>query len=634
MVAMLFSCTKREDMPAEPDTDVNRIPEEIFIKAAGEDGVMLYSVTQHAKGRKLTFNKVIGYEGRTYSGTVLPDELVSVFDLGTDRLSVTFDDGRCASMDRIKILKLSQTDTAHIRGYIGEPVSFAFDILENTGDTPQCRVTAENVEAYAELDGNRCTISIKSVMEEHGQVQVNLENGLLSATVNITVDAWTITSEGVQEGYIFPEEGGQTQFRVRGDMPDNMKRPLVVSSDAPWLSVETDGDKVTIKAAKSLVPKQRQATVTVMMDGCLPVTAAFSQEDALDNGEGYIKFADRAFRNACLPQVDTDGDGKISFNEAEAITALDVRGKGIKDITGVECFRNIKELDFRDNSVEHADMLTNLPKLHSLDMEGNPLKTFDVSGCQFVFSRCRFDTRIVSSQKVFEPKYKVRYAQVNVSAQCDPGRHGAQVGPVETVYSDGPATDNTVRLLRTHTKGPGYPMVISGVQLIDRELKDGNYKRMVDVVVNTICNGAMKLKPSEYAEYIDFFYTEYASPSRPDPLWEDHWDENFDNILNSLAEYYGPQKMEELGNNLFFYMHVAGCGIITPLGGNGISGQHRKYWHGFYGLCEVGSKAETGEYFECFVNTELPGYMDNTVSGYENALRWYFQEIVGLEADI
>lgn len=83
---------------------------------------------------------------------MLPDGLVTVFDLGADRLAVTLDDGRGAAMDRMKILRVSQTDTARVRGYIGEPASFSFDILENTGDIPKCQLTAEGIEASASVE--------------------------------------------------------------------------------------------------------------------------------------------------------------------------------------------------------------------------------------------------------------------------------------------------------------------------------------------------------------------------------------------------------------------------------------------------------------------------------------------------
>lgn len=45
----LLSCTPQADAPVEPAVD--RSPEEVFITAAGQEGTMLYSVTEHEDGR-------------------------------------------------------------------------------------------------------------------------------------------------------------------------------------------------------------------------------------------------------------------------------------------------------------------------------------------------------------------------------------------------------------------------------------------------------------------------------------------------------------------------------------------------------------------------------------------------------
>lgn len=610
-----LSCSPQEDAPVEPTVD--RTPEEVFITAAGQEGTMLYSVTEHTNGRKLTFNKTVSYGGRTYSGTVLPDGLVTVFDLGTDRLAVTFDDGRGAAMDRMKILRVSQTDTAQVRGYIGEPATFSFDILENTGDIPKCQLTAEGVEASASIDGNRCTVSIMAMAEGHGKMSLALDNGLATAVVEISVDPWVIAAEEVQEEFVFPEEGGQAEFRIKGDMPDNVARPIEVSSDVQWLVTETERNRILVRALKSQQPKARQATVTVTMKGCSPVKVSFTQEDALDNGEGHIRFVDRAFRNACLPQADADGDGAVSLEEAEAVTALDVRGKEIRDITGVEYFRNLEALDFRDNAVEHADMLTLLPKLHCLDMEGNPLKTFDMSGCQFVFSRCRFTVeRSPLGQLYMHPKYKVRFGQVNVSSQCDPWRLGATILPAEEAVSEDMTMDNNVKLLKTHTEGPGYPVILAGIHLIDKEVKDGNYKRMIDTMMKTICEGTPSQKPFKYADWLDFLYVEHVSPRRDDPLWEEHWSNNVDQIIESIRNHYGQQKMDELGNKVFFYLHVAGYNYMPS---NGDIAQSEKRYRQYYGCWFTGSRWEKGHDYESFMTHCC------------DALGMYFKDVIGME---
>ena len=49
--------------------------------------------------------------------------------------------------------------------------------------------------------------------------------------------------------------------------------------------------------------------------------------------------------------VDSNGDGIISHAEAEVITSLYVRGERISDMTGIEAFVNLVNLDCYNNQL-------------------------------------------------------------------------------------------------------------------------------------------------------------------------------------------------------------------------------------------------------------------------------------------
>ena len=58
-----------------------------------------------------------------------------------------------------------------------------------------------------------------------------------------------------------------------------------------------------------------------------------------------VNIPDNNFLNALIELgVDTNGDGKISPEEAEVITYLDVSGNSISDLTGIEKFINLDTL--------------------------------------------------------------------------------------------------------------------------------------------------------------------------------------------------------------------------------------------------------------------------------------------------
>ncbi|MBE0654141.1 MAG: T9SS type A sorting domain-containing protein, partial [Bacteroidales bacterium] len=76
--------------------------------------------------------------------------------------------------------------------------------------------------------------------------------------------------------------------------------------------------------------------------------------------------------------VDTSGDGRISFPEAEAVTSIDVHSKNIADMTGIEAFINIDSFDCSYNQLTALDISEN-PALINLKCRSNRLTSLDVS---------------------------------------------------------------------------------------------------------------------------------------------------------------------------------------------------------------------------------------------------------------
>ena len=81
-------------------------------------------------------------------------------------------------------------------------------------------------------------------------------------------------------------------------------------------------------------------------------------------------FPDTALRSYML---EIYPDGEISHSELESRTSLDISGKGIKSISGVELFENLQELNCSNNSIAQLSINTchELKKLKSLDISSN-----------------------------------------------------------------------------------------------------------------------------------------------------------------------------------------------------------------------------------------------------------------------
>ena len=105
--------------------------------------------------------------------------------------------------------------------------------------------------------------------------------------------------------------------------------------------------------------------------------AAFSPFDAVDIDE--TNFPDATFRTY-VASLDADHDDKLSPGEAEGVTSIDQKSKGIKDLKGIEYFSNLEELDISDNELTALDLHENT-KLKKLNCSQNSLKSMNIRGC-------------------------------------------------------------------------------------------------------------------------------------------------------------------------------------------------------------------------------------------------------------
>ena len=79
-----------------------------------------------------------------------------------------------------------------------------------------------------------------------------------------------------------------------------------------------------------------------------------------DEPNPVVTIPDNNFLNALIDLgVDTNGDGKISPDEAEVITFLDVNNRSISNLTGIEKFVNLDTLYCGINQLTILDLSNN-----------------------------------------------------------------------------------------------------------------------------------------------------------------------------------------------------------------------------------------------------------------------------------
>jgi len=76
--------------------------------------------------------------------------------------------------------------------------------------------------------------------------------------------------------------------------------------------------------------------------------------------------------------LDTNEDSAISIYEVQYVRVLDVSGKNINDLTGIESFKNLRELDVSINELKVVDVSKNTTLLF-LNCVGNKINTLDLS---------------------------------------------------------------------------------------------------------------------------------------------------------------------------------------------------------------------------------------------------------------
>ena len=104
----------------------------------------------------------------------------------------------------------------------------------------------------------------------------------------------------------------------------------------------TGGFTITINTDQGAVVKAVKSDVTLSRSVLYPIKTF---ECKIDHSKDNIVFEDANFKAYMIKNFDTDSDGEISYEEALAITMIDVDTDNIESLAGIEHMANLTELN-------------------------------------------------------------------------------------------------------------------------------------------------------------------------------------------------------------------------------------------------------------------------------------------------
>lgn len=150
---------------------------------------------------------------------------------------------------------------------------------------------------------------------------------------------------------------------------------------ADWLTVsplEGKGGTVTVSVAVAANPSATPRSASFFIRSMAEqVEITVNQAD--DEGAHLLTFAED-FKAYLVENFDTDGDGEISRDEAELITAIECEDLGLTSLEGVRNLTNLQTLHCSYNAIETLDV-SGMTSLTELFCDHNLITDLNVSDC-------------------------------------------------------------------------------------------------------------------------------------------------------------------------------------------------------------------------------------------------------------
>ena len=171
----------------------------------------------------------------------------------------------------------------------------------------------------------------------------------------------------------FNAEGGKQTVEVTSS------HKWTLTNDTDWITTSIDKGEsdslVEISADHNISADIKSGEIIFT---CGDKTAVLKVSQEID-GDRTIQFKDPNFLKALIAEnVDADGDGQISFDEAKAVKHLPIGNSDIKEMPEIRYFTALTDLYCENNQLTTLDVSNNTA-LELLYCQGNQMTDLDVS---------------------------------------------------------------------------------------------------------------------------------------------------------------------------------------------------------------------------------------------------------------
>lgn len=273
------------------------------------------------------------------------------------------------------VLEVRQMSASESISISPKTLSFSYKGGEET-------VTVTSAKAWT-LEGSADWITVDKTEGEGGEETVTFT----VSTINETEEAKTVTFNFVSGGEKAPLE-----------ITQNQEGKLIIDEESKTLSVSNTEQNVTVKLqtniepvtatieegvdwieavdTRAMIDKEFSFKVLANTKGPREATITFKNADASE--QIVIKqagkeltypavIADKFLKTYIMTNFDKNKDGEISKEEAEAVTAIELKESEIASIDGLEYFPNLESVDFAKHRLMKVDF-SQCPSLKKLNV--------------------------------------------------------------------------------------------------------------------------------------------------------------------------------------------------------------------------------------------------------------------------